>query len=237
MKLFQVLIKKQANFPFISIISFIFCLFLFLRFPYIDIFISNIFFYETNFPFNGKDNLLIKIIDRLIEYGGTATWITIVAHYIIKEVKKNGLFGFSHKQYKLLYISLVGLIGSVGIVHFMKAYFMRCRPNTLQIFNGKEIFTKAWMINDYAYNFSACKSFISGHSAIGFLIFSIAFIFSKHSPERKFYIILGILVGSLFGIIRIIQGQHFASDVIFSGYVIFFTSIIIAKIMKPDLYK
>ena len=132
----------------------------------------------------------------------------------------------------MLIFKLVGLLGSVTLVRFIKLYIMRCRPLLINIFGGPAAFTEVWTRNTSFYS-SKCLSFVSGHSAIGFLLFSIAFLYPQSDLRRNKYILLSISVGGLFGFIRIIQGQHFISDVIFSGYVMYFSALILSYLLQP----
>jgi lipid A 4'-phosphatase len=225
--------KFFSNIPWISIASFIFFAILFIIFPSIDIWFSNLFFMKNKFIFS--KNKIIRIIDYVVEYGGIALWVGFVAYLGLKDLKRNGLrdiFKPGIKR-KLLYISLVGLIGSVGLVHGIKMYMRRCRPNLVEFFGGIEKFTKVFTQNT-APIYEKCVSFVSGHSAVGFLIFSIAFLYSTSDIRRKRYILIGMLVGTLFGIVRIVQGKHFISDVIFSGYVVYFTALVLSLVIKPS---
>jgi lipid A 4'-phosphatase len=178
-------------------------------------------------------NQAIMIIDRFIEFGCIALWITIVASIAKREFKNYGL-KYTILFRKLYYISAVGLIGSVAIVNIIKHYIMRCRPKYIEAFGGYATFTEAWTRNLYENDNISCLSFVSGHSAIGFLIYAIAFTFPIKSSRRKKFFFLGTLVGGTFGFIRIIQGQHFISDVIFSGYVVYFSALILSIIFKPS---
>ncbi len=225
--------KKKQEFPMIAFISFIFWIVLFKTWPKIDLFISNLFFDGEKFPLGMKYNMIIKIIDHFIEFGCIGLWITVLVRRFKRNRKNHGLQYTAVKR-KLLYISSVGVLGSVGAVHMIKRYIMRCRPNYIEFFGGPFPFTEVWTRNLSEFvNISKCASFVSGHSAIGFLIFAIAFIFPASDSRHKKYIILGTCIGGLFGFIRIIQGQHFLSDVIFSGYLVYFAATALAAIIKP----
>lgn len=221
----------------VSILSFLICNIIFFTFPFIDIFIANMFFYDGIFPLNGKYNFTMKIIDGIIEFGCMAIWIKVILAIGIKEMRKIGRKQILHSHLikKLFYISSVGLLGSFGIVHTLKHLISRCRPKAIQFFGGTAPFTEIWTYNPNSIKIgSSCLSFVSGHAAIGFLIYSIAFTYSVHSKKHMQYIILGSIIGGLFGFVRIIQGQHFLSDVIFSGYVVYFSALILAKIIHPE---
>jgi lipid A 4'-phosphatase len=232
----QMSCKNQAfvRSPIIPVSSFIILSMIFLLFPSLDVTISNLFFDGEKFPLNMNNNYLIKIIDRGIEYGCIGIWIAAVSTIAKKEIKKNGL-QFTHLKKKLLYISLVGLIGGVGIVHSIKHHIVRCRPNYIEFFGGPAPFTTVWTKNAWkAAIGNNCLSFVSGHAAIGFLLYSIAFTYARNDARRHKLIIVASFTGGLFGLFRIIQGQHFLSDIIFSGYVVYFTALILAGLIKPS---
>lgn len=182
-----------------------------------------------------ENNLWVKIIDCIIGYGCVILWIAAVSNLGIREIARNGLKQIFKPgiRRKLTYVSLVGLIGAVMVVHLIKHYIKRCRPYHLDVFGGNEIFTRVWIQNT-AFKDHECSSFVSGHSAVGFLIFSLAFLYPKSDVRQKRYLLLGIAVGGLFGFLRIIQGKHFISDVIFSGYVVYFSALLLASFIKPS---
>ena len=224
--------KKKQEFPIFAVISFCIWFYVFKTWPEIDLYISNLFFDRDKFPLSMEFTPIITVIDRFIEFGCIALWVTFVVKLARREYKHNGL-QYTPLMRKLFYLSSVGLLGSVGAVHFIKRYIMRCRPNYIDFFGGPSPFTEIWVRNmSEAVNTSKCVSFVSGHSAIGFLIYAIAFTLPVN--KRFKFILLGTLVGGLFGFIRIIQGQHFLSDVIFSGYVVYFSAVVLAIFIRPE---
>jgi lipid A 4'-phosphatase len=223
--------KKKQDLPLWSIITFVMFCWVFKTWPEIDISFSNLFFDGIKFPLSMHFLPIMKIIDRFIEFGCMALWVMFITEMFRKEYKKYGL-KYRDLMRKLIYIAAVGLSGSVGAVHFIKHYIMRCRPNYIEFFGGPSHFTEIWTRNLLeAVDITKCVSFVSGHAAIGFLIYAIAFT----AVKTKRFIFLGTVVGGLFGFIRIIQGQHFLSDVIFSGYVVYFSALLLSVIMRPKV--
>ncbi len=93
----------------------------------------------------------------------------------------------------------------------LKEYWGRARPYQVSEFGGNRRFTAAFVVSDQCP--SNC-SFVSGDASLGY--FGLAFFFVTR--RRKAFIAgAGILAGSLFGLVRMAQGAHFLSDVIFSG--------------------
>lgn len=235
MKLIQMSCKNQGfrKSPFMPIASFIMLSITFLLFPSLDLAISSLFFDGKTFPLHMKHNSFIKMVDRLIEFGCIAIWVIIVIALAKREINKNG-WQLTHLKKKLIYVSLVGLVGCVGVVHSIKHYIVRCRPNYIEFFGGPAPFTHVWIKNASEIAMGDnCLSFVSGHAAIGFLLYSLAFTYSRRDARRNRLIIIASITGGCFGLVRIIQGQHFLSDVIFSGYVVYFTAMILALFIKP----
>jgi lipid A 4'-phosphatase len=93
----------------------------------------------------------------------------------------------------------------------LKDHWGRARPSHVTEFGGHRKFTAAFVISDQ------CKtncSFVSGDASLGY--FGLAFFFIARR-RRTFIAGASILAGTLFGLVRMAQGAHFLSDVIFSG--------------------
>jgi lipid A 4'-phosphatase len=212
--------------PWIAVISFIFFLSLFQLYPELDLAVSDLAFKENNFILS--KSLVIVWLDRFIEYGALAIWGAFLIYFTIQGKKPKII---KAKQAK--YVALVGLLGTIAAVHIMKRYFLRCRPLHMEAFGGPASFTEPWQVNLIS-SPNDCLSFVSGHAALGFLIFSLAFLYEKSNKKHKRFLLLGLIVGGLFGLMRILQGQHFLSDVIFSGYLVFFTAYLLNLFLKPS---
>jgi lipid A 4'-phosphatase len=65
-----------------------------------------------------------------------------------------------------------------------------------------------------------CHSFVSGHASIGFCFFGLALL----SRSRK-WLWLPAIAGTAIGVTRIAQGGHFLSDVLFSGWVVWYSTV------------
>ncbi len=78
-------------------------------------------------------------------------------------------------------------------------------------------------------------SFPSGHASIGFYLFVLFFIFRKKNPKLAYgSLLFALLFGILVGIIRIVQGGHFASDVMWAAGFVYLSSLIFYKIYRLD---
>jgi membrane-associated PAP2 superfamily phosphatase len=74
-----------------------------------------------------------------------------------------------------------------------------------------------------------CKSFPSGHASMGFYLMAPAFLlYRKHRRLAATFLILGLTCGIVIGVARIAQGRHFASDVLWSAGIVYFTGLVLA---------
>ena len=143
----------------------------------------------------------------------TASWIR----------KKNGR-GPSARH--LIYLLAALAIGPGLIVNvLLKDNWGRARPYDVIQFGGTSAFTPAFVISGECRN--NC-SFVSGHAAMGF--YFIAFGFLCQRRRSLFFLIAGSY-GAVVGLVRILQGGHFLSDVVFAFFIIYAVSAVLYWIM------
>ncbi len=114
-----------------------------------------------------------------------------------------------------LFILLFIAIGPGLTVNFLlKEQIGRARPREIVEFGGSHQFTQFWQTGNAGGN----SSFPSGHAAIAF--FTIAPWFALRGRCKKTaatFLMVGLTFGVLVGIARILQGGHFASDILWAG--------------------
>jgi lipid A 4'-phosphatase len=121
-----------------------------------------------------------------------------------------------------LFLALVLIIGPGILVNtVLKEHSGRPRPGHLIEFGGSHAFMPVFRSGECARNCSFVSGEASSIYAIGFAIAMLA--------RRRRASLLGtaILAGSVVGFIRIAQGGHFLSDIIFAGV---FMAIVVAII-------
>lgn len=70
------------------------------------------------------------------------------------------------------------------------------------------------------------KSFSSGHASAGYYFFVFYFIFRRKKRAAAFLALtMAIVYGTLLGILRMSMGGHFLSDVLWSAFIVFFSSL------------
>lgn len=125
-----------------------------------------------------------------------------------------------------LYLLWVMLLGPGLLVNgVFKDHWGRARPSQVQEFGGAKQFTRAAIPADQ------CEkncSFVSGHASVGFYFLALAFLLPR---RRTLWLTLGTSLGLGIGLVRIVQGGHFLSDVLFSGIVVYLTAWILHTLM------
>lgn len=119
-----------------------------------------------------------------------------------------------------LFVAICLAIGPGLVTQIVfKSFWGRARPRQIVELGGTKTFTPALVPSDQCdWN---C-SFISGEASS---IFAAFFILAALIPSaRKRLIVIGIGIGGLAGLVRIVQGGHFLSDVLFSALIMFATA-------------
>lgn len=121
-----------------------------------------------------------------------------------------------------LYLILVGVIAPGMIAHYVfKDHWGRPRPREITEFGGKYAFESVLTPDWDGHG----KSFVSGHAAGAFYFVAGWFVFRRQRRSWAwFFLIGGIGFGCVVGYMRMLQGGHFASDVLWGGAVTYFTA-------------
>lgn len=146
-----------------------------------------------------------------------------------------GFFSRRVSRYRkiALFLVLLIVIGPGLITNaLLKDQWGRPRPRQIEAFGGKETFLPVW-VKGVA---GARKSFPSGHASVGYFLMA-PFFFLRNTAKRWAYLLLlmGLGYGTLMGIGRMIQGAHFASDIIWAWGVTYLTGLSLYYILR--LYK
>jgi lipid A 4'-phosphatase len=136
---------------------------------------------------------------------------------------------FSRQRRAALYLLLVMVIGPGLLVNTLfKDQWGRARPSQIEEFGGTKQFTRAAIPADQ------CEkncSFVSGHASVGFFFLAFAYVWPR---RRVFWLAAGTGLGLGIGLVRIMQGGHFFSDVIFCGIVVYLSARVLhAVLFRP----
>lgn len=182
----------------------------FVLFPGIDLAISNLFIGPDK-VFVGRDQSIIAAVRAIFSWTFAALCLLSVIGLFTTRDWRSRFMSLSFAQWLYLAACLgagPGLVANLGL----KDHWGRARPATVIEFGGTRVFTS---INIPGKECDRNCAFVSGEaSSIYMAFFAAAFLF----PSRAAALWLsGIIFGSAAGLIRIAQGGHFLSDVIFAG--------------------
>lgn len=194
----------------------------FVLFPELDVMTASLFFTDNNFDKYYMPYMIVFDGVRIITFLSTvALLILLVLTFFGKTYKK-----FTRKN--LIFLILALILGPGVMVNaVLKDNWGRARPLQIQDFGGKAEHTPPFVISDAN---RRNGSFVCGHAAVGFAFVALAFIFRRREKEI-FY--ASLFSGSLIGVVRMAQGGHFLSDVIFS----FFFTYITIRLLYYFMYK
>lgn len=202
----------------LDIVIFVVLAAIFLIWPEVDLWISGLF-YNPEQGFIYRDNAIVLSVYELFRHAPKFLLPLLMIMTALSFVKgRMGLAADQRKQWVFLILAL--LIGPGILVHLVvKENWDRPRPRSVQEFGGQKDFIPAFipaaMIADQPGN---NKSFVSGHAAMGFYLMVLAWVF-----RRRSWFYAGLAMGSVVSFGRLLQGGHFASDLIFAGYLCYFS--------------
>jgi len=120
-------------------------------------------------------------------------------------------------------ILLTLMIGSGLIVNTgLKQHWGRPRPRQIIQFGGSAEFLPLGVRG----NPGGGNSFPSGHASMAFYWMSLYFVWRNHKPRTALmFLAIGLIYGMVMGMARMVQGGHFASDVLWAGAIMYFTPL------------
>lgn len=199
---------------------------LFIIFPELDLKFTSLFYTDK---FIYRDAAFPVFIYEAVKIIVKILGVSLLSLLAVNFIKKKN---YILSKAKIIYLILCLAIGPGLIVNTVfKDNWDRARPSQITEFGGDKKFTPAFVMTDQ------CKrncSFVSGHASVGFYLSSFAFVTAAFSWPIY---ISGIGLGLVFGLMRVVQGQHFLSDVIFSGVFVLLICHLIYYLMFVKKYK
>jgi len=186
---------------------------LFTLLPAIDLWSSG-WFYRSGFYL--ADEPVLRVIYRLVFIVTDFLAVALPLIFVAALWRRKKIFGLDYRAALFLIVALA--VGPGIVVNsVLKDHWGRARPSQIEQFGGAKQFTPALEpTNQCDHN---C-SFPAGHPATGFYFVSFAFLISAARARRR--VMAGAIVaGGLIGLVRMAQGGHFLSDVVFSGLIVF----------------
>lgn len=180
--------------------------------PWIDLEISEYFYHKGDFKLQGTSIYFVWdwIIPILLVMIGLGIFIVWLIGYLRN---KKWILNINTKVMLLTSGSM--FLGTGLIINgIFKTFWGRARPYQILEFGGVKFFTAPFVLS------KQCEwdcSFMSGHASIGFWSLSLALLVKGRF--RNLAIVGSLMLGIAMGLIRIIEGNHFVSDVFFSGMI------------------
>jgi len=197
---------------------FFFCVAIFLIWPSIDLTVASNYYDNGRFIY--ADNGFVRFIYLVFAKIHIVYLLLFIVAISICSRKR--WFAWRKRWIFLLLCLLIGPGILVNLV-LKDNSVGRPRPQHITQFGGADQFTPVFHYS------GACDkncSFVSGHAAIGFYLMAVAWV-----RQRRIWIAYGVILGSLVGFVRILQGGHFLSDVIFAGWFTYFTYFLVGRAM------
>lgn len=199
----------------------------FVAWPQLDLATSG-FFYRPDAGFYLRDTPLVRLVYDLVPWV-TRTVVAGLALFLLAAwtFRRRHAF-FATWRRAALYLLLVMIVGPGLLVNTVfKDHWGRARPSQVVEFGGTKQFTRAAIPADQC---PKNCSFVSGHASVGFYILALAFVLPR---RRALWLALGAGLGLGVGFVRIVQGGHFLSDVVFCGIVVYLTARVLYALMFP----
>lgn len=196
-------------------------------FPQVDFRVSG-WFYDPQTGFWLKDQPLVQFIYNLVPWVTRTVVIGLILFLLAAWTVYRRRDYFAQRRRTALYLLLVMAIGPGILVNTVfKDHWGRARPSQIIEFGGTKTFTPAAIPADQC---PKNCSFVSGHASVGFYFLALAFVLPR---RRALWLALGTTLGLGVGLVRIMQGGHFFSDVIFCGIIVYLTARALHTIMFP----
>jgi lipid A 4'-phosphatase len=156
----------------------------------------------------------VQVLRRILLFVSIACSISVlVAACITCRVWRWPTLGI--KQAQVVFVALALAAGPIVVANgLLKETWGRARPREVVEFGGKKIFTPPLTPSNQC---SKNCSFVSGEASGMYSPFFVAAL--MFPGWRRELVKGGIVAGLLYGLIRMIQGGHFLSDILFAGVV------------------
>jgi membrane-associated PAP2 superfamily phosphatase len=176
-------------------------------------------FYRTDTGFWVDDLPWVRLVHETVPWVGRLLLLGALAIWLLARRSRQASVRPLARPAATLLITLV--LGLGLLAHgVLKEHWGRARPAQVMPFGGEASFTPPWQPA------AECRrncSFVSGHAGTGFALIALGALAAPH--RRRHWLLVGWGAGLLLGALRIAQGGHFLSDVLFCGILLWGCSI------------
>ena len=200
------------------------CVLLFLVWPELDLIVTRYFFDPLNQEFPANALPWVKWV-----YDDTPVinqWLgLLMLSALLLQWIRPGWPGLRARRSMCAWLLVVCIGLGFGVDWLLKDHFGRPHPYQTHVFTGDQDFVPAFHYRPLC---EVNCSFVSGHAAGGFVW--MAWGMWGWRRRRQAWLLAGVAAGSFIGAARVMQGGHFLSDVVFSGWVIWLSMQVIRSI-------
>lgn len=187
------------------------CTVIFLPFPEIDLWVADLFYYGDN-DFWLRQTAFNRIKNDYVRPGVGIVAVVGLLYYLYRRFTDppNKIFKLKRWGFFILCVAL-----STGfVVHAVfKDNWGRARPKQVTEFAGQHQFTPPLIP---ARECDRNCSFVSGDASLGYVTLALALYATR---RRNFWIGVSVASGLGLGLLRMMNGSHFLSDILFSGII------------------
>lgn len=196
-------------------------------FPVLDLWTSGLFFNHSTANWTPRSNFMQFARSGVPPLIIGALLFCLVL-WLAGKILRQQFWDMSGREAGFLLLTI--LLGPGLVVEsILKVYSGRARPRDIAVFGGEDPFTPAiWLAEACSRN---C-SFVSGHAALAFWVTAFAFLFPV--GRRRPILLMGIVCGLLMGLVRMAEGAHFLSDILFAGIIVVGINTYVAKLMLSN---
>ncbi|MEN9904973.1 MAG: hypothetical protein RLZZ555_1538 [Pseudomonadota bacterium] len=190
----------------------------YLIWPALDLAVSAVF-YRADSGFWVDDLPWVRVVHETVPWVGRLLLVGSFLFWLVGHRSRQASLRRLARPAAALLVTLV--LGLGVLVHgALKENWGRARPVQVTQFGGSASFTPPWQPA------AQCQrncSFVSGHAGTGFALIALGALAAPR--RRRHWLLLGWSAGLLLGALRITQGGHFLSDVLFCGLLLWGCSI------------
>ena len=193
----------------------------FLAFPQIDLYVNGLFYLGQN-DFTIRHTWVAWAVAKILRPAFTIFSVGLAVLILVR-----WLTGWPQRMRRLRGAVFVALCLAVGPGLIANALFKenwgRARPKQVVEFAGERQFTPPLIPADQCQR--NC-SFVSGDASFAFAMVSLAFLAGR---RRATWVAGALTFGLGVGLLRMMNGSHFFSDVLFAGVFVVLTSLVLYR--------
>lgn len=193
--------------------------------PGLDMAVARMF-YLGNREFVAEGVLIVQLLRSILLCVYVGVCITVFVGLVIARMSARAWLSVAFSQW-LFFALCLGVGPGVVANLALKDQSGRARPSQIVELGGKKQFTAAFARSDQCVR--NC-SFVSGEASSMFVMFFAAACVWR--PRWRALTAAGLAAGSLAGFIRMTQGAHFLTDVVFAGIFMAMTVAVIQFIFQ-----